>query len=151
PRRLRRRAVALLRRLGPPDRRCGTLERPCLPATPPRAALVRARGGRSATLPAALSARRTRSGLRRVDTATSRQRRTGATRSRRPSTCLEEAFMFPQIGSQTVIIFKHLQFLGPWKRTFPLYGTMYEALKSAQLVVVEEIAAGTNVTSWFKL
>ena len=59
--------------------------------------------------------------------------------------------MFPQIGSQTVIIFKHMQFIGPWKRTFPLDGTMYEALKAAQLVVVEEISAGTNVTYWFKL
>ena len=59
--------------------------------------------------------------------------------------------MFPQIGSQTVLIFKHLQFIGPWKRTFPLYGTMYEALKTAQLVVAAEINTGTNVTYWFKL
>ena len=59
--------------------------------------------------------------------------------------------MFPQIGNQTVIVFKHMQFIGPWKRTFPQNGTMYEALKPAQLVVVEEISAGNNVTSWFKL
>jgi hypothetical protein len=59
--------------------------------------------------------------------------------------------MFPQIGNQTVIIFKHMQFIGEWKRTFPLYGMSYEALRTAQLVVVEEPSAGTNVTYWFKL
>jgi hypothetical protein len=59
--------------------------------------------------------------------------------------------MFPQIGSQTVLIFKQLQFMGQWKRTFPLYGTMYEALRTAQLVVVAEITTGSNVTYWFKL
>jgi hypothetical protein len=59
--------------------------------------------------------------------------------------------MFPQIGSQTVLIFKHMQFIGPWKRTFPLYGTMYEALRPAQLVVVAEITTGSSVTFWFKL
>ena len=31
--------------------------------------------------------------------------------------------MFPQIGPQTVIVFKHMQFIGTWKRTFPIYGT----------------------------
>ena len=59
--------------------------------------------------------------------------------------------MFPQIGSQTVLIFKHMQFTGPWKRTFPLYGTMYEALKTAQLVVVAEITTGSSTTYWFTL
>ena len=59
--------------------------------------------------------------------------------------------MFPQIGNQTVIIFKHLQFRGQWKRTFPIAGTSYEAAKPAQLIVVEEDKAGTNVTYWFKL
>ena len=59
--------------------------------------------------------------------------------------------MFPQIGNQTVIIFKHLQFRGAWKRTFPLYGTSYEALRPAQLIVVEENRAGNNVTYWFQL
>jgi hypothetical protein len=59
--------------------------------------------------------------------------------------------MFPQVGPQTVIIFKHLQFQGTWKRTFPLYGMSYEALKPAQLVVLEEDKAGTNITYWFKL
>jgi len=58
--------------------------------------------------------------------------------------------MFPQIGAQTVIIFKHLQFQGEWKRTFPLYGMSYEALKPAQLLVVEE-SAGNLVTYWFDL
>ena len=59
--------------------------------------------------------------------------------------------MFPQIGNQSVIIFKHMQFIGEWKRTFPLYGVSYEALRPAQLVVVEENRAGNNVTYWFKL
>ena len=59
--------------------------------------------------------------------------------------------MFPHIGSQTVIIFKHMQFQGRWKRTFPLYGMSYEALRPAQLVVVEENFAGNDVTYWFKL
>jgi hypothetical protein len=59
--------------------------------------------------------------------------------------------MFPQIGNQTVIIFKHIQFLGAWKRTFPLYGMSYEALRPAQLVVVEENFSGNDVTYWFKL
>ena len=59
--------------------------------------------------------------------------------------------MFPQIGPQTVIVFKHMQFIGTWKRTFPLYGTMYEALRSAQLIVVEEVSTGNAVTYWFKL
>ena len=59
--------------------------------------------------------------------------------------------MFPQIGSQSVIIFKHIQFLGQWRRIFPLYGMSYEALKPAQLVVVEENFAGSNITYWFKL
>jgi len=59
--------------------------------------------------------------------------------------------MFPQIGSQTVIIFKHLQFIGEWKRTFPLYGMSYEALKPAELLVMEESSDGTQVTYWFKL
>ena len=36
--------------------------------------------------------------------------------------------MFPQIGNQTVIVFKHMQFIGPWKRTFPQNGTMYLSL-----------------------
>jgi hypothetical protein len=59
--------------------------------------------------------------------------------------------MFPQIGSQTVIVFKHIQFIGEWKRTFPLYGTSYEALRRAQVVVVEEVSSGTDVTYWFSL
>jgi hypothetical protein len=59
--------------------------------------------------------------------------------------------MFPQIGSQSVIIFKHMQFLGEWKRTFPMSGMSYEALRPARLVVVEENKAGNNVTYWFKL
>ena len=59
--------------------------------------------------------------------------------------------MFPQIGDQTVIIFKHMQFLGEWKRTFPLYDVSYEALRPARLVVVEENFAGNDVTYWFKL
>jgi hypothetical protein len=59
--------------------------------------------------------------------------------------------MFPQIGSQSVIVFKHLQFIGEWQRTFPLYGTSYVALRPAQLIVVEENHAGNDVTYWFKL
>ena len=59
--------------------------------------------------------------------------------------------MFPQVGDQTVIIFKHIQFVGQWKRTFPLYGMSYEALRPAQVIVVEEVSAGSNVTYWFKL
>jgi hypothetical protein len=59
--------------------------------------------------------------------------------------------MFPQIGNQTVIHFKHLQFIGEWKRTFPAFCMSYEALKAAQLMVVEEVHAATNVTYWFKL
>jgi len=54
--------------------------------------------------------------------------------------------MFPQIGNQTVIIFKHVQFIGEWKRTFFLYGVNYEALKPAQLLVLEENKSGSNVT-----
>lgn len=59
--------------------------------------------------------------------------------------------MFPQIGNQTVIVFKHLQFGGEWKRTFLISTMSYEALKPAQLVVVEENSAGNNVTYWFEL
>ncbi len=59
--------------------------------------------------------------------------------------------MFPQIGNQTVIIFKHVQFIGEWKRTFFLYGVNYEALKPAQLLVLEENKSGSNVTYWFRL
>ena len=59
--------------------------------------------------------------------------------------------MFPQVGDQTVIVFKHIQFVGQWKRTFPLYGMSYEALRPAQVIVVEEVSAGINVTYWFKL
>jgi len=59
--------------------------------------------------------------------------------------------MFPQIGPQTVIVFKHMQFIGTWKRTFPIYGTTYEALRPAQLIVVEEVSSGNDVTHWFKL
>jgi hypothetical protein len=59
--------------------------------------------------------------------------------------------MFPQIGNHTVLIFKQAQFMGQWKRTFPLYGTMYEALRTAQLIVVAETPTGSNVTYWFKL
>jgi hypothetical protein len=59
--------------------------------------------------------------------------------------------VFPQIGNQTVIIFKHMQFLGEWKRTFPLYGMSYEAVKPAELLVMEESSAGNQITYWFKL
>lgn len=59
--------------------------------------------------------------------------------------------MFPQIGNHSVIIFKHMQFIGPWKRTFPVSGMSYEALKPAQLIVVEENFSGNDVTYWFKL
>jgi hypothetical protein len=45
----------------------------------------------------------------------------------------------------------HRQFIGQWKRTFPALCKSYEALKAAQLMVVEEVHAATNVTYWFKL
>ena len=59
--------------------------------------------------------------------------------------------MFPQIGNHTVIVFKHIQFQGKWSRTFPLYGTSYQALEPAELIVVEEVSSGKNVTYWFRL
>ena len=59
PRRLRRRPRAVLRRLGPPDRR-GVPERARLSAAAARAAVVCARGGRGAAVSAVLPARRAR-------------------------------------------------------------------------------------------
>jgi hypothetical protein len=60
--------------------------------------------------------------------------------------------MFPQIGNQSVIIFKHLQFRGQWKRTFPISGTSYEAgARGGDLIVLEEDKAGSNVTYFFRL
>jgi hypothetical protein len=59
--------------------------------------------------------------------------------------------MFPQIGDQTVIAFKHIQFHGKWKRTFPLYGMSYEAMSDAEIIVVEEVTSNQVKTYWFKL
>ncbi|EIL96356.1 glutathione S-transferase [Rhodanobacter thiooxydans LCS2] len=68
PRRLLRRACAVLRRLDPSHP--GGMRQPAgLPATPVRAPLVRPRGGRGATVPLVLPARCARPRLRRVPSA----------------------------------------------------------------------------------
>jgi hypothetical protein len=54
-------------------------------------------------------------------------------------------------GSQTVLVFKEIQFLGDWTRNNGANAIIYTANKRAKLIVLVENHAGTNVTYSFNL
>ena len=54
-------------------------------------------------------------------------------------------------GPQTVLVFKHIQFLGSWTRWSGVNLIGYTPNRSAQLLVVAEDATGAKTTYWFKV
>lgn len=54
-------------------------------------------------------------------------------------------------GSQTVLIFKEIQFLGDWTRFNGANAIIYTANKKATLIVLVENRAGNNVTYYFNV
>jgi hypothetical protein len=54
-------------------------------------------------------------------------------------------------GPQTVLVFKHIQFLGNWTRWSGVSLIGYTANRSAQLLVVAEDETGAKTTYWFKV
>jgi hypothetical protein len=58
--------------------------------------------------------------------------------------------MFPETGSQTVLVFRQIQFLGDWARGSGTNAIFYTANKNGKVVVLVE-RAGNNVTYYFNL
>ena len=52
-------------------------------------------------------------------------------------------------GSQTVLVFKEIQFTGDWTRSNGANAILYTANKNAKLIVLVENHAGSNVTYYF--
>ena len=52
-------------------------------------------------------------------------------------------------GSQTVLVFKEIQFLGDWTRVNGVNVIIYTPNKNAKLIVLVENHAGNNVTYYF--
>jgi len=52
-------------------------------------------------------------------------------------------------GSQTVLVFKEIQFLGDWTRINGANSIIYTSNKTAKLIVLVENHAGNNVTYYF--
>jgi uncharacterized protein (UPF0333 family) len=52
-------------------------------------------------------------------------------------------------GSQTVLVFKEIQFLGDWTRANGANVIIYTPNKNAELIVLVENYAGNNVTYYF--
>jgi hypothetical protein len=57
----------------------------------------------------------------------------------------------PFQGSQTVLVFKELEFVGDWSRSFGANAITYTPQRSAKLVVLVEDHGGNNITYYFAL